>query len=157
MLLGSLVELHVWLHSYMCFSLLEKRFLSNLNTSSISPHHLAFCRALKVFSYRNLDRFSTAGGSIEFLFLCLCFVSQHLYLSTLFFSTPTLTDGSTPFDTSICQELIRSYIFSLRDPVITSSISLDLSASIPLPNTMSLTPNLFPSDFSSFFKFSFTW
>ena len=78
MLLGSLVELHAWLHSYLCFSLLEKRFLSNLDTSSISPRHLAFYQALKVFSYRNLDRFSTAGGSIELLFLCLCFVSRHL-------------------------------------------------------------------------------
>ena len=65
MLNGSLVELHAWLHSYLCFSLLEKRFLSNLDTSSIPPRHLAFCRDLKVFFYRNLDRFSTAGGSNE--------------------------------------------------------------------------------------------
>ena len=65
MLNGSLVELHAWLHSYVCFSLLEKWFLSNLDTSSIPPRHLAFCRALKVFSYRNLDRSSTAGGSNE--------------------------------------------------------------------------------------------
>ena len=65
MLLGSLVELHAWLHPYLCFSFLEKRFLSNPNTSLISPRHLAFCRALKVFSYRNLDRFSTTSGSNE--------------------------------------------------------------------------------------------
>ena len=95
MLSGSLVELHAWLHSYLCFSLLEKRFLSNLDTSSIPPRHLAICWALKLFSYRNLDRSSTtrwidresswtldslltAGGSIKLLFLCLCFVSWHL-------------------------------------------------------------------------------
>ena len=53
------------MHSYMCFSLLEKRFLSNLDTSLIPPRHLAICRALKVFSYHNLDRSSTAGGLIE--------------------------------------------------------------------------------------------
>ena len=31
---GSLVELHAWLHSYLCISLLEKLFLSSLNTST---------------------------------------------------------------------------------------------------------------------------
>ena len=62
---GSLVELHTWLHSYLCFSLLEKCFFKHLNTFSIPPRHPAFCRALKVFSYHNLDRSSTAGGSNE--------------------------------------------------------------------------------------------
>ena len=65
LLIGSLVELHAWLHSYLCFSLLKKQFLSNLDTSSIPPRHLAICWALKVFSYRNLDRSTIAGGSIE--------------------------------------------------------------------------------------------
>ena len=95
MLTGSLFELYAWLHSYLCFSLLEKWFLSYLNTSSISPRHLAICRALMLCSYRNLDRssttrwidresswtfdsLSTASGLIELLFLCLCFVSRHL-------------------------------------------------------------------------------
>ena len=53
------------MHSYLCFSLLEKRFLSNLDTSSKLPRHLAICQALKVFSYRNLNRSSTVGGSNE--------------------------------------------------------------------------------------------
>ena len=51
MLFGSLVVLHAWLHSYLCFSLLEKLFLSNLDT----------CRNLKLF----LVAISIAGGSIE--------------------------------------------------------------------------------------------
>ena len=95
MLNGSLVELHAWFHSYLCFSLLEKWFLGNLDTSSIPPRHLAFCRALKLFSYRNLDRSLTAGGSnekvpgsskasqqlvrsIELLFFLLVFLPRHL-------------------------------------------------------------------------------
>ena len=53
------------MHSYLCFSLLEKQFLSNLDTSFVPPRHLAFCRALKVFSYSNLDRSLTVGGSNE--------------------------------------------------------------------------------------------
>ena len=140
LLIGSLVELHAWLHSYLCFSLLEKRFLSNLDTSSIPPWHLAICWALKLFSYHNfnrssiarwidresswtLDSFSTVGGSIKLLdswwidrasllvsLLCFSTPSRQLYLSTLFFSTPSSTDDSTPLDTSICQELLRIYI-----------------------------------------------
>ena len=47
------------------FPFLKNVFLSNLDTSSIPPQYLAICRALKVFSYRNLDRSSTAGGSNE--------------------------------------------------------------------------------------------
>ena len=65
MLIGSLVELHAWLHSYLCFSLLEKRFSENLDTVLIPPRHLAFYRALKVFCFHNLERSSTAGGSNE--------------------------------------------------------------------------------------------
>ena len=95
MLTGFLVELHAWLHLYLCFSLLEKWFLSYFDTSSISPRHLTICWALKLCSYCNLDRssttrwidresswtfdsFSTASGLIKLLFLCLCFVSRHL-------------------------------------------------------------------------------
>ena len=94
-LTGSLFELYAWLHSYLCFSLLEKWFLSYFDTSSIPPRHLAICRALKLCSYRNLDRssttrwidresswtfdsFSTHGGSIKPHLLCLMF----LYLNT---------------------------------------------------------------------------
>ena len=49
MLFGSLVELHALLHSYLYFSLLEKLFLSNLDTSLTLPRHLAICQALKLF------------------------------------------------------------------------------------------------------------
>ena len=55
MLIGSLVELYAWLHSYLCFSLLEKLFLSNLDTSS-TPGCLSSSYAV---SYCNFDTFST--------------------------------------------------------------------------------------------------
>ena len=91
MLIGSVVELHAWLHSYLCFSFLEKRFLSYLDTSSTPGYLLSF----QTFSYHNSDRssttrwidqesswtfdsFSIAGGSIKILFLCLCFVPWHI-------------------------------------------------------------------------------
>ena len=99
-LIGSLVELNAWLHSYLCFSLLQKWFLSYLDTSLIPSRHLAICWDLKFCCYHNLDRsstsrwidwesswtlnsFSTVGGSIELLFLCLYFVSQHLLNSCI--------------------------------------------------------------------------
>ena len=51
MLIGSLVELHASLHSYLCFSLLEKLFLSNLDTSS-TPSYLS---SFSTSSYHNLN------------------------------------------------------------------------------------------------------
>ena len=56
MLIGSLVELHAWLHSYLCFSLLEKLFLNNLNSISTPGYLSSFLTS----SYSNLDSFSTA-------------------------------------------------------------------------------------------------
>ena len=65
-LIGSLIELHVGLHSYLCFSPLKKLVLKKwLDTSSIPPRHLAICRASQAFSYRNPDNSSIPGGSIE--------------------------------------------------------------------------------------------
>ena len=73
-------------------------------------------------------------------------------LSMTIFLIPTLIASSIPFDTCICRDLQRVYIYFLRDPFLISSISLDLSAHVHLPNTLSLTPNLFLCDFSSFLK-----
>ena len=56
MLFGSLVEWHAWLHSYLCFSLLKKLFLSNLD-SFLTPDYLS---SFSPSFYRNLDSFSTA-------------------------------------------------------------------------------------------------
>ena len=66
MLIGSLVKLHVGLHSCLCFSHLEKLLLIVcFDTSSTPPRYLAVCRASSAFSYRNPDSFSTPSGSIE--------------------------------------------------------------------------------------------
>ena len=62
MVFESLVELHVGLHSCLCFSLLEKLLLK---ASSTPPRYLAIGRASSAFSYRNLDNFSIPGGQIE--------------------------------------------------------------------------------------------
>ena len=79
--------------------------------------------------------------------LCSSTPSRQLHLSTLFFLTPSSTDVSTPLDTFICRELLRIYIYVLRDPVLISSISLNLSAPVHLPNTLSFTSNLFLKHF----------
>ena len=59
MLIRSLVELHVGLHSYLCFSHLEKLVLK---ASSTPPRYLAICQAFSTFSYRIPDSFSILGG-----------------------------------------------------------------------------------------------
>ena len=88
-------------------------------------------------------------------YFCSSIPSRHLHLSTSIFSTPSSTDGLTPLDTSICRELLRIYIFVLRDSVLYSSISLDLSApaspklylshSKPLPQCFFQSFTSFPS------------
>ena len=176
MLIGSLVELHAWLHSYQCFSFLEKLFLSNLDTSSIPPRHLAICRALKVFSYRNLNRSSTADGSNEkvhgpsiafqhpvdrsSLISCVwCFctstLARHLYLSTV----KSLTPFSTPLDTSFVKLYWGSiYTSSCNSNLISLDLSLNTSV-FSTPKPLSLTPIFFlkvSSRFSSFGKLLFS-
>ena len=73
---------------------------------------------------------------------------RQLHLSTLFFSTPSSLDGSTPLNTSICRELLKLYILVCRDPILIFSISPTCSP----PKSLSLTPNLFPKCFPSIFK-----
>ena len=65
-LIGSLVELHVGLHSWLCFSPLEKMVFKS---GSIPPRYLLdtllSVELLKPFSYRNPDSSSIPGGSIK--------------------------------------------------------------------------------------------
>ena len=66
MLIGSLVELHVGLHSWLCFSPLEKLVFKS---GSTPPRYLLdtllSVELLKPFSYRNPDSSSIPCGSIE--------------------------------------------------------------------------------------------
>ena len=59
MVFGSLVVLHVWLHSCLCFSLLKKLFSKSLLDTWLSVELPSFV------SYRNFNTSSTPGGSIE--------------------------------------------------------------------------------------------
>ena len=62
MLIGSLVKLHVGLHSCLCFSHLEKLVLK---AGSTPPRYLVVFQASSAFSYRYPDSSSILGGSIE--------------------------------------------------------------------------------------------
>ena len=97
-----------------------------------------------------IDRASILGS--DELFLDTCSIPQ---LSMTISSIPNLIASSTPLDTCIYRALLS--IFVLRDLVLISSIFLNLFAPVHLPNIISLTPNLFLCDFSSFFKIFFSW
>ena len=78
MMIASLIELHNWLYSCLCFSLLEKLFLSNLD-SSLTPslsvellsyflsqsRHLSIARWINQESSWPFDSFSTTSRSTE--------------------------------------------------------------------------------------------
>ena len=141
---------------FVFFSSRKTVLKSWLDTSSIASYLSSFLsqsRQLldtwwidREYSYL-LDSFSTPSGSIKLLFLDLipcCSIPQ---LSTTIFSIPTSIDSSILLNTCICRDLLRVYIFFLRDPFLFSSIPLDLSS-----NTLFFTPNLFLCDFSSLFQ-----
>ena len=161
MLFGSLVEFHVWLHSYLYFSLLEKLFLRNLDNSStpldtwlIYRAHLLFSsqsRHLSIVRWINqeisclLDSSSIHWAYFamdtsrkfhlsKLLKLNTCLdTSRHLYLSRI---TELLYQGSNVIQSWFSQYV---HIFSPTKP-------------------LSLTPNLFLKQFSRLFKFFFfTW
>ena len=131
MVFGSLVELHAWLHSCLCFSLLEKLFLKACSTP---PRHLAICRASKLFLITILtpsgsmkkvpvpsiaSRHLVDRSSIISYVWCFCtsILSRHLYLST--------TKSSTPLNTFIYQAIWRFYLYLLvqSEPHFSRSLS----------------------------------
>ena len=153
MLIGSLVELHVGLHSCLCFSHFEKLVLK---AGSTPPWYLDVYRASSAFSYRNLDSFSKPSGSIEKA-PASSIAPRHLvdrssFCSWIWWVVPRyLLDTSAVddhfldtyldsfLDTCIYQDLLRVYIFLFHDSILISSIFLDLSAPVHLPNTLSLS------------------
>ena len=104
-----------------------------------------------------LDNFSTASGSIKLVFLCLSFVSQHLYLSPTISSIPSSIAASIPLDTCIYRDLLRAYIiFSCDLQLLSFDLSLDSSLIFSHKHSH-LTPILILKVSSRFFKFFLTW
>ena len=162
MLFGSLVELHTWLHSCLCFSPFEKLFLKSwFDTSSIASYLSSFLNFFLSQSRQHLNTWwidresfwplnssSTPSGSIEHHILLLVFFFldsfSTLDLSTLLFLNTCLTDVSTPSRHLICRELLMVFKYFSCDPQLTSvDLSLDTS-DFSSPKPLSLTPNLFP-------------
>ena len=118
MLIGSLVKLHAWLHLYLCFSLHKKLFLSNLNNFLT----LGYLPNFSTSFYRNLDSFLTARWINRQTFWTLdsWWINRASLLSFLLncsSTDPWQLHPSKPFklntclDTSICQDLLNSYIY----------------------------------------------
>ena len=161
MLFGSLVKLHVWLHSYLYFSL-EKTVLKSI---SAAPRHLlTLGLSIELFSFflsqsrhlsivRSIDQETYCpldSSSIHQASFCL----GHLLDSCICW---TLLKLDTFQHLSICRELLSFYLLGQRDLGL---ISLDLSRSLltlHLPKPLSLPTNLFLKDFSVLIKFFFTW
>ena len=101
----------------------------------------------QLFDTQWIDRASVLGS--DSLLIDTCSIPQ---LSTTIFSISTSIDSSIPLNTCIYRDLLRVYIFSLRDLFLISSISLDLFSPVHLPNTLSFTPSLFLEIFHAFFK-----
>ena len=101
MVFGSLIELHAWLHSCLCFFLLKKLILK---ASSTSPRHLAICRASKFFliAISTPPRHLVDRSSLISCVWCFCTstLARHLYLSAANSLTPSSTPYSTPLDLS---------------------------------------------------------
>ena len=79
-------------------------------------------------------------------------------LSMTISSIPTSIASLIPLNTCIYRALLRVYIFILCDPILISLISLNLSAPVHLPNTLSLS--LQTSSFvifQAFSRFFFSW
>ena len=145
MLIGSLVELHVELHSWLCFSPLEKLVFKS---GSTPPRYLLdtllSVELLKPFSYRNPDSSLIPGGLIELLFLdlmnCCSILARYLSVDKHFLDT-YIDSFLTPLDTSFVELYWRFYLSLLvrSDPYFTrylsrllSVFSLKLSHLIPI-------------------------
>ena len=157
---------------FVLFSSRKTILKSWLDTCSTPSWYLTICRASQAFflmqsrhlldtwwidreSSYLLDSSSTPGGSIELLFL-----NHILYYSILArylnCQRPIPWHLPWPPDTLAVEHYWRVYIYFHRDPSLISSISIDLSALVHLPNTLFFTSNLFLKVSSSFFKFFYT-
>ena len=159
----------------MCFSLLEKLFLSNLDSFLTPPRHLAIYRVFQLLLIAILIASRQLGGSIDKISRPLIASQQPVDWSSFFiiFSVELFLNKSstiasveafyawhlsrhlsTPLSV---WDLLNYYIFVQGDLFfILLDISLDLSVLSP-PKSLSLTPNFFLKVSSNFFKIFFTW
>ena len=141
-LIGSLVELHAWWHSYLCFSLLEKLFLSNLDSFSTPPRHLAIYRAFQLL----LTVISIASRMIELLYSLLCWIVPRQILNSCIYWNLYARHLSTPLFVEIYWTPI--YMFNvIRFSLF--SISLSTNPSLHLPDTLFSIKTINPRDFQT--------
>ena len=175
MLIGSLVELHVGLHSCLCFSHLEKTiFKSQFDSSSIAgylssflklffiaislaPRYLVDLSRLGLYARQLLDTWWIDRASVLNSCVLILDTSSTPQLSTSISSTPPrqiTRHLSIPASVEIYW---LSYIKPLRDlDLISIDLSLDASPFLSQKHS-NLTPILVLKDFTRFFKFFFTW
>ena len=166
-LIGSLVELYVGLHSYLCFLHLEILFWK---VGSTPPRYLDICQASQAFFLTQsrhlldtwwidreisclLDSFSTPGGSIELLFLnlILCCSIPSRYLSCRR-PVPRQLPRYLPIPqlSSIIEGSIYSSIMILLSFLRSLSICLRLFISQTLSFSLQTSSSRFLQAFSSF-------
>ena len=147
MLIGSLVELHAWLHSYLCFSFLEKLFLSNLDSFSTPGYLSSFSTSFSHY----LDSFSIVGGSIEFLYYLFCWIIPQQILDSCICRSLLCT---TPVSTTLFIEIYWTpiYLFSvIRLSFCSTSFSIYPSFHLPnLSHSLQTSSSRFLQAFSSF-------
>ena len=157
------------IHVCVFFTLEKLVFKKWLDTSSIPPQHLAVCRDSSAVSYRFPNSSSIPGGSIEKA-LASSIASRHLvdrlsFCSWIWWVVPQYLLNTSVVDDHFLDTYLDSFLDTSRQLHLSSfteglyilssrSVShfFDLSTLVHLPNTLSLTPNLFLCDFSSFFK-----
>ena len=156
-----------WIAFISVFFTSRKTVLKNwLDTSSTPPRYHAICRASQAFfltqSRHLLDTWWIDRENSCLLDTWWIDRASVLESDSLFLDTSTVDDQildtylNSFLDTSAVEHYWRIYIFLLCDPSLISSIFLDMSVIVHLPNTLIFTPNLFLKDSSSFFKFLFT-
>ena len=175
MLIGSLVELHVGLHSRLCFSPLKKLVLKyGLTPPQYLLDTLLSVELLKPFSCHNPNSSSIPGGSIENA-LASSIAFRHLMDRSSFCSWIWFLVARYFLDTSaIDKHFLDTYLDSFLDtsrylicrallkvlfkPPCVIRFSFHSIALCFLSQTLSSHSNLCSSRiFSSFFKNFFTW
>ena len=167
MLIGSLVELHVGLHSCLCFSHLEKQFLKAGYLSSFlkfflivispAPQYLVDLSRQGLYARQLLDTWWIDRASVLNSGVTILDTFSTPQFSKSIFSTPPRQIPRYLSIPASVEIYWLSYIKPLHDPnLISIDLSLDTSLFLS-PKHSNLTSILVLKDFPRFFKFFFTW